>query len=131
MAVPSYNTEQELMQLQTLGMTLHPSLVVLQFLTNDIEPRGLRQAGHAVRRPGATQLRHLRVLLPGAAAAAEHRRRRGAYRLRRLPRGLPRLQSNDRSLTETDQVCGAAGIPFAVLAPATEASEVARMKLVR
>jgi lysophospholipase L1-like esterase len=39
MGVPSYNTEQELVQLETLGLRLEPDLVVLYFATNDIEPR--------------------------------------------------------------------------------------------
>lgn len=39
MGVPSYNTEQQLSQLETLGLSLQPDLVVLYFSTNDIEPR--------------------------------------------------------------------------------------------
>jgi hypothetical protein len=39
MGVPSYNTEQEWMQLQTLGMALQPNLVILLFVSNDIEPK--------------------------------------------------------------------------------------------
>ena len=39
MGVPSYNTEQEWIQLQTLGMTLQPNLVILLFVSNDIEPK--------------------------------------------------------------------------------------------
>lgn len=39
MGVPSYNTEQEWTQLQTLGMTLRPNLVILLFVSNDIEPK--------------------------------------------------------------------------------------------
>lgn len=39
MGVPSYNTEQELVQLQTLGMSLEPDAAVLLFSANDIEPK--------------------------------------------------------------------------------------------
>jgi len=39
MGVPSYNTEQQLIQLETLGLGLEPDAVVLYFSTNDIEPR--------------------------------------------------------------------------------------------
>jgi hypothetical protein len=39
MGVPSYNTEQELIQLETLGETLNPDLVVLMFSTNDLQPK--------------------------------------------------------------------------------------------
>ncbi len=39
MGVPSYNTEQELLQLQTLGINLQPNLVILLFSSNDIEPK--------------------------------------------------------------------------------------------
>ena len=39
MGVPSYNTEQELIQLQTLGLSLNPDLVVLIFTINDLQPK--------------------------------------------------------------------------------------------
>jgi lysophospholipase L1-like esterase len=39
MGVPSYNTEQELIQLKTIGLDLNPDLVVLLFSRNDIEPK--------------------------------------------------------------------------------------------
>lgn len=39
MGVPSYNTEQELIQLQSLGVELHPDLVLLMFSLNDIQPK--------------------------------------------------------------------------------------------
>lgn len=39
MGVPSYNTEQELIQLQHTGLTLDPDLVLLLFSLNDIESK--------------------------------------------------------------------------------------------
>src|SRR5262245_2256794 len=39
MGVPSYNTEQERVQLETVGLGLAPDAVALYFATNDIEPR--------------------------------------------------------------------------------------------
>jgi hypothetical protein len=39
MGVPSYNTEQELVQLESVGLRLDPDAVVLYFALNDIEPR--------------------------------------------------------------------------------------------
>jgi hypothetical protein len=39
MGVPSYNTEQESIQFQTLGINLHPDLVLLIFGDNDVEPK--------------------------------------------------------------------------------------------
>jgi lysophospholipase L1-like esterase len=39
MGVPSYNTEAEYAQWQTLGVRLHPRLVILMFSENDIEPK--------------------------------------------------------------------------------------------
>ncbi len=39
MGVPSYNTEQELIQLQSLGFGLKPDAAVLLFSANDIEPK--------------------------------------------------------------------------------------------
>lgn len=40
MGVPSYNTEQELIQLETVGVSLNPDAVILMFATNDIEKKG-------------------------------------------------------------------------------------------
>ena len=40
MGVPSYNTEQELIQLETLGLNLQPDAVMLLFAANDIEAKG-------------------------------------------------------------------------------------------
>jgi hypothetical protein len=39
MGVPSYNTEQELIQLQSLGLSLNPDLVLLVFSLNDLQPK--------------------------------------------------------------------------------------------
>jgi GDSL-like Lipase/Acylhydrolase family len=39
MGVPSYNTEQELIQLQSLGLSLNPDLVLLIFSLNDLQPK--------------------------------------------------------------------------------------------
>ena len=39
MGVPSYNTEQELIQLESLGMSLEPDLVLLFFVVNDLESK--------------------------------------------------------------------------------------------
>lgn len=39
MGVPSYNTEQERIQLETLGFALQPDAVLLMFVPNDLEPK--------------------------------------------------------------------------------------------
>ncbi len=39
MGVPSYNTEQELIQLRTVGLSLNPDLVLLIFTDNDLQPK--------------------------------------------------------------------------------------------
>jgi len=39
MGVPSYNTEQELIQLKQTGIGLEPQLVILLYSSNDIEPK--------------------------------------------------------------------------------------------
>lgn len=39
LGVPSYNTEQELIQLKSLGLSLNPDAVTLLFSNNDIEPK--------------------------------------------------------------------------------------------
>ena len=40
MGVPSYNTEQELIQLEARGLALEPDAVILMFAINDIEKKG-------------------------------------------------------------------------------------------
>lgn len=40
MGVPSYNTEQELIQLEKIGLPLEPNAVILMFAANDIEKKG-------------------------------------------------------------------------------------------
>lgn len=39
LGVPSYNTEQELIQLRSLGLRLEPDAAILLFSSNDIEPK--------------------------------------------------------------------------------------------
>jgi hypothetical protein len=39
MGVPSYNTEQELIQLQSFDLSLDPDLVLLMFSLNDLQPK--------------------------------------------------------------------------------------------
>lgn len=45
MGVPSYNTEQELIQFETLGQSLQPDAAVLLFSPNDIEPKNWAFSG--------------------------------------------------------------------------------------
>jgi hypothetical protein len=39
MGVASYNTEQDLIQLETLGLSLNPRVIALMFSSNDLEQK--------------------------------------------------------------------------------------------
>ena len=61
MGVPSYNTEQEFKQLQTVGVSLLPDIAVLIFLPNDIEQRMwvYEKRKNLINNLGTTKLRSL------------------------------------------------------------------------
>ncbi|MDA2932708.1 GDSL-type esterase/lipase family protein [Acidobacteria bacterium AH-259-D05] len=116
MGVISYNTEQELVQLKTLGMKLHPNLVILLFAINDIEPKmwvfSKRRGWYtnlAQRSYAASSLlivyRNIRTAIsrPTKLVATEN------YRVHN-----PRWAVIDQSLTEMNSLCRSAGIPFIV-----------------
>jgi hypothetical protein len=109
----SYNTEQELMQLETLGMRLHPDLVVLMFMENDIQPKTwiLDKRKHwyvrAVERSYAASL-----------LALLYKRMTGLGPIGRLSETYDEDNSQskivDRSLSEINGICRSTGIPFVV-----------------
>jgi lysophospholipase L1-like esterase len=124
MGVPSYNTEQELIQLETLGLSLKPDAVMLMFMDNDIQAKkGVRELGrkryevlknsYAVTAVAVLWKRTKKWLAardPAAAVVAERDASEIAYDQFRLD--SPRWQAIDRSLTEINRLCKARRIPF-------------------
>ena len=115
MGVVSYNSEQELRQLEELGLGLKPDLVLLAFAVNDIEPvmwvfekrRGLvvdmAQRSYAVSLL-AFIARNVKFKLVGYSGIAL-----GEFRA-----DSPRWQVVDRCLSRMNAHCRDAGIPFVV-----------------
>lgn len=124
MGVPSYNTEQELIQLQSLGLTLEPDAALLLFSTNDIEPKlwvlekrrrwyvDLSQRSYA----GSllfVMWRDLRgQLLPEAVAAPTAARDNSHVALGEYRLDSPRWQAIDRSLSAINASLRTRRIPF-------------------
>lgn len=131
MGVPSYNTEQELIQLKDLGLKLKPDAVVLLFSDNDIEPkkwvldkRSKWYVNLGQRSYAASMLfvffRELRervatTCLPsthaGIAGIGSHRVNMSEYRP-----DSPRWQAIDRSLSEINTLLRQRNIPFVLFA---------------
>ena len=127
LGVPSYNTEQQLIQLRTLGLELDPDAVILVFSPNDIEPkmwvldkRSRWYVNMAQRSYAATLLYVLwRELRPHLGTLAALQARAGSY----LPDGEgsllgafrpdnPRWLVVDRSLTAINALLHARHVPF-------------------
>ena len=138
MGVPSYNTEQELEQLRTVGLGLQPDLAMLLFSNNDIETRmwvfDKRRSwltDKAQRSYAASLLfrfyREARARLVPATPVTETAAPAGdgvlslmnapavAFGEYRVDR--PRWQAIDRSLTEINRLLKDRGIPFVLLVP--------------
>jgi lysophospholipase L1-like esterase len=132
MGVPSYNTEQELTQLESLGLGLAPDAVVLYFATNDIEPKLWVFAKRrnplvdcAQRSYAASILymlyRRVRVTLTGSEGALIQY---SSYRA-----DNPRWQAIDRSLRRIAELLRERRVPFLVVA--SGGADDAHMKLLR
>jgi len=126
MGVPSYNTEQELTQLKTLGLRLQPDLVTLLFSNNDIEPKlwvfekrrtwyvNLVQRSYAgsllyvlFRNFRQSLTAHAASMPPGSGLPVDAGVAFGEYRL-----DSPRWLAIDHSLTELHTLLRARRIPF-------------------
>jgi lysophospholipase L1-like esterase len=127
MGVPSYNTEQELIQLRSSGLALRPDAVMLLFSSNDIEPKlwvfqkrdrwyvDLVQRSYAgsflftlfraVRQrwaPAVVATAHAAAAVPEASGVALYEYRADS----------PRWQAVDRSLSAIHAALRARRIPF-------------------
>lgn len=124
MGVPSYNTEQESIQLHSLGLTLRPDAALLLFSNNDIEPKlwvlNKRQRWYV----DLTQRSYAGSLLfvmwreassrwaQDAVAGGTDTRDTSRVALDHYRPDSPRWQSIDRSLSEINTTLRARRIPF-------------------
>ena len=120
MGVPSYNTEQELVQLKTVGVKLKPDLVVLIFVRNDIEPKMWvfdKRKGWLTnfcqRSYAASLLFTLSRQIEDRVRGKTTRINAGAYQP-----DHPRWRAIDRSMTQIHEICHSAGIPLVVVTKA-------------
>jgi len=132
MGVPSYNTEAELAQFQSLGCKLHPNLVVLLFAINDIEPKmwifnkrrhwyvNWAQRSYVACVAFST----VRSTMDRAAARGGQQKggsdTTGMYALYKP--NEPRWLAIDNSMAELNRECRAEGVPFVVFSEAGPAT---------
>ena len=127
LGVPSYNTEQELIQLKSLGLSLKPDAVTLLFSNNDIEPKlwvlDKRRKWYVdfVQRSYAGSLlfvlfrdmrQRLKGLMPPAADASKPALDDSAVTFSEYRVDSLRWQAIDRSLTEMQRILRKQKIPF-------------------
>jgi GDSL-like Lipase/Acylhydrolase family len=114
MGVPSYNTEQQLIQLETLGLALDPDVVALMFSSNDLQPKMwvfARRQSPVVNLPQrsyassvlAVLYWELRRLLAGNDPRAPFEVNQEEH---------PRWSVVESALTRIAAVCESRGIPF-------------------
>jgi hypothetical protein len=115
LGVVSYNSEQELRQLETVGLSLHPHAVVLLYALNDIEPVfwvfEKRRAWYVdrIQRSYALSLAafYWRLAQRKATGAS-------GIGVEHYAPGDPRWEAVDRSLTRIHALCRERGLPFVV-----------------
>jgi lysophospholipase L1-like esterase len=119
LGVPSYNTEQELVQLESLGLGLAPDAVALLFATNDIEPklwvfdrRRNPLADCAQRSYAASMLAVLLQRIRSQPGETDPRVRYASFEP-----GNPRWEAVATALRRMAELLRARDIPFLVLAP--------------
>jgi len=129
MGVPSYNTEQELLQLKTLGLSLEPDVAVLLFSLNDIErkkwvfeKRASWYADLAQRSYATSFLFVLIRQLRSAVGRPEQLISVGEYHA-----DSPRWQVIKRSLLEISQRCKDRRIGFIVVTSLAQLGAESRM----
>ncbi len=129
MGVPSYNTEQQLIQLATVGLSLEPDMVILLFSVNDIEPkkwvfekRSAWYADLAQRSYGVSLLFVLLRQLRSVIGHPEQLISIGEYRP-----DSARWQAVDQSLTQINRRCSERGIPFLIFTSLRETGGEFRM----
>lgn len=115
--VPSYNTEQELIQLKTLGLSLQPDAVTLLFSANDINPKLWSMKNkHLIEHSYAGSLLQMLVGKVLARVSKRGDSSRAGVALDEYRLDSPRWQAIDRSLTEIQAILRARRIPFVLFA---------------
>ncbi|HJQ97089.1 MAG TPA: SGNH/GDSL hydrolase family protein [Candidatus Polarisedimenticolaceae bacterium] len=129
--VPSYNTEQELLQFRTLGERLHPRAVVLLFALNDIYPKNWvfeKRSGivkDLAQRSYAVSL----VFALYRLSKAAHADPRNVAGLEMYEPDHPRWLAIERSLVALHTRCRELSIPFVVLP--SDALELKSLSMVK
>jgi hypothetical protein len=114
--VPSYNTEQELIQFEDVGLKLRPNAVVLLFVWNDIYPKKWifdkrkNLISNLAQRSYAASLLFKTFALARTAFSGPK-----SAVFEEFTPSNPGWIAIDRSLTALNGRCRAAGIPFIVL----------------
>jgi hypothetical protein len=115
MGVPSYNTEQEFIQFESLGQSLEPDAVVLLFSSNDIEAKNWAFPGSwiadRVQRSYALSLTMSMVYRVREAT----RSRSAVNESHVFGKDDPRWQAVSESLARIKSFCDLSSIPFAVV----------------
>lgn len=115
MGTVSYNTEQELRQLQEVGLALQPDLVLLCYAVNDVEPvmwvfdKRSNPVTDLMQRSYAGSLLAVLARNVKNAVTGGSTLNWDAYRA-----DSPAWRGVDGALTEMNRVCRQAGIPFVV-----------------
>ncbi len=118
MGVPSYNTEQELIQLESLGLGLQPDAVLLMFVPNDLEKKKWVYEKRSSPLADLAQRSYAASLL--FVAARQVGRLLGSSRgasdaPSAAPARNPRWQAIDTALTGITTTLRERGIPFMVV----------------
>lgn len=124
MGVPSYNTEQQLIQLRSLGLKLNPNAALLLFSNNDIEPKlwvlekrkrwyvDLAQRSYAGSLLFVMWREARDRFMQDAVAAGVGVRDTSRVAFDHYRIDSPRWQAIDRSLSEMNASLRQRGIPF-------------------
>jgi lysophospholipase L1-like esterase len=114
MGVPSYNTEQQSIQLQTLGLSLHPDAVILFFVRNDLESKMWVLEKREKWLVDKAQRSYASCLL--VVLSRQVRQALGLRDTRfveeRYDASNPRWVATESALREIHRICRDAGIPF-------------------
>jgi lysophospholipase L1-like esterase len=130
MGVPSYNTEAELAQFQSLGSKLHPDLVVLMFALNDIEPKmwvfnkrrnwfvNMAQRSYAASFLFVSLRNFRNKIESGKSANVQTGSIDATSMFSGYSAGSPRWLAIDSSMSELNRECRAMDSPFTVFSEA-------------
>ncbi len=114
MGTPSYNTEQELLQLRTLGLRFQPRVVLLMYMENDIEPKMWIFDKRRVWYVDLIQRSYAACLASRVVKRLAGIGPIGEINLQHYRADSTRWRAVERSLTEISSLCRAEGVHFVV-----------------